>query len=160
MTSRVTRCICVVVATCALAACGGGKKGSAPRPRVTTTTTVVVTTTAPPAPAMTVAPNTGLIEGQAVLVTGTGFPPTVSLNLEQCVDRGVQTTPGDCNVAKLLALKADAQGNVSSPYTVTKGPFGTRLVTCNPAQQCVLTLFEAGSNAPASVTRPIQFATP
>src|ERR1700736_6758995 len=133
MTSRVTRCICVVVATCALAACGGGKKGSAPRPRVTTTTTVVVTTTAPPAPAMTVAPNTGLIEGQAVLGTGTGFPPTLSPNLDEC----------------------DAQANVSSPYTVTKGPFGTRLVTCNPAQQCVLTLFEADSNAPASVTRPI-----
>src|ERR1700738_1510129 len=101
MTSRVTRCICVV-ATCALAACGGGKKGSAPRPRVTTTTTVVVTTTAPPAPAMTVAPNTGLIEGQAVLVPGPGFPPTASLTPEQCVARGVQTTPGDCNVASSL----------------------------------------------------------
>jgi len=68
----------------------------------------------PAAPSATATPATGLVQGDAVSVTGTGFPASTLLALVQCV-------PGDgpeyCNLGTLQYVTSDGSGGVSASFT-------------------------------------------
>lgn len=108
-------------------------------------------------PAVTVAPATGLSDGQVVSVTGTGFSPGLSLVVVQCVDRGTATGPGDCNLGAMTAVTSDAAGTVHARLTVTRGPFGTPPLLCTGTTRCLVSVNEAVLQPKEQAGTPITF---
>ncbi len=70
----------------------------------------------PPPPAVTVSPSTGLVNGQAVTVSGAGFSPNASIGMSQC--RAGATSPSDCDVSISRIVQADANGSFSTQFPV------------------------------------------
>jgi len=100
-----------------------------------------------PNPQLTVVPDTGLVDGQAVAVSGTGFQPDQNIQIVEC-GAEVTTPPfigatcGDYSVG----MKTDADGNFGPVnFTVTTSITGSRWVKghyipatheCEPTADC------------------------
>lgn len=115
---------------------------SSPAP-VTTPTPSQEPSRLPRHPVVTTRPATGLVDGQVVRVTGSGFSAGISLVVVQCADKGSKTSSGDCNIAALVSVRADAEGKVATPLTVRKGPFGSPPQVCSARQRCLVSVTEA-----------------
>jgi hypothetical protein len=68
----------------------------------------------PLAAAIEVTPATGLVQGDDVTITGSGFPASSLLAFVQCVPGGGQE---DCNLANLVYVNSDATGSFSTSFT-------------------------------------------
>src|SRR5262245_225665 len=70
------------------------------------------------ASALTVTPNTGLVDFQPVQVDGSGFPPNASLGLVQCVADTVDTS--GCDLGTVQFPTADENGSYSTEFIVQR----------------------------------------
>jgi hypothetical protein len=78
-------------------------------------------------PAVTVTPNTSLVDGQVVTAKGRGYTPSSSLGMIQCV-AGADSID-DCDGRTATSFSADAQGGFERPFTIR------RVITHNSGQQ-------------------------
>lgn len=151
--------MCVVAAVLGIAVAACSSSGSSSKKAVTTTAvkeTTTTTTVDPNAPTMTVTPSTGLTVGQTVQVAGAKFPPSTTLGINECADKGNNTQAGDCDLANITTIRSDASGNVpATGKKVTKGPFGGNNIVCSATQKCLLSIAEltpTGKNASQGIT--------
>lgn len=72
------------------------------------------------APSITVTPSTGLVSGQVVTVTGSGFTPSVQMILSDCV---TETTLGYCGGPPPDSVFTDPSGNFTYQFKVARGTF-------------------------------------
>ncbi len=151
-----------------LAGCGGG---SAPVVRPPATGSGAPTSTgraAAPAtttragihPSIRVVPASGLHDGQLIALHGRGFPAGAQLQVIECADRGNRTGPGDCNLAGMRAVVANADGTVSARLTVVRGPFGGNGISCSARQKCLVSMTQASLTPQYEADAPIDFAAP
>jgi hypothetical protein len=147
-----------------LSACGSSSKPSgstAPTTAAATTAAAASASASGPAPGtqtITVTPDKGLKEGQTVQVKAANFPPNESLGINECADKGASTGAGDCNIAKIVLVTADATGKVSGKIAVTKGPFGANNVTCSAKQKCLISVSQLIPGNPLAASKDISFA--
>ncbi len=164
MNRLVTRGACVLAAGLLIAGCGGSSGGGGSTslktlPKDVSPTTAVdmaTTTTTEPKQKLTLTPNTGLSEGQTVQVNAKGFKPNAKgLLVIECADKP-DSGAGDCNFGH-PSVDADASGNVSTTFAVTKGPVGSNKNMCNATQKCVVAVSEPAQNGDNAATQ-INFA--
>jgi hypothetical protein len=126
---------------------GSGKPLQTLSKDVVTTAPVdmATTTTTEPKQKVTLTPATGITEGQTVQVAAKGFKPNAKgLLVLECADKP-DSGAGDCKFGH-PAVDADASGNVSTTYTVTKGPVGSNNNMCSAAQKCLVVISEPAQN--------------
>jgi hypothetical protein len=75
-----------------------------------------MTAVAEAAPMISVSPSTGLLDGQTVTVSGTGFRPLATVYVATCPPTATQ--PLDCDESNFASLGADVDGSVTITYTV------------------------------------------
>lgn len=145
-----------LVVSGAMVALVAGCSSSAPLTRSGPSSTgpAAVSTTAAPAtssPAtsptrgqkVTVTPASGLTSGQTVQVDASGFSPGEALVVTECAAKGAATSASDCDLADIQSVTADTAGDLTTQFTVTKGPFGANNVVCGPAQPCLISVTQA-----------------
>jgi hypothetical protein len=133
-----------------LAACSSGPEA--------TTTTPARTTTTVARPKMTITPRTGLVNGQTVSITGSGYPAHEQLGITECADKGAQTAAGDCNLGAIKVTNASVAGTVATTFIVVLGPFGQNDIVCTATPGCIVSLAPAGSAGPnTEATATISF---
>src|SRR5690606_21953469 len=69
-------------------------------------------------PTVWVVPSTGLVDGQGVTVTGSGYSPGSSLGIIECV-AGADSLD-DCDSRTATSFSADATGGYTKPLTVRR----------------------------------------
>ena len=89
-------------------------------------------------------PATGLVDGQEVVVTGTGFPPGVSVGVVMCAKeagreygaRGVDA----CNIGHFAQATSDADGVATATFSVRRLVLvdGAEVDCASAAQRCLL----------------------
>lgn len=97
-------------------------------------------------------PAEGLADGDEVTIEASGFDPNLDLGVTQCIseedpDNGVETTGAEhCNLRDIAAVTSDAEGNVSTTFTVAAGQTmidNTEAgVTCDAEHDCVVSVGE------------------
>src|SRR4051794_23283329 len=113
---------------------------------------------APPPPAISVAPDAGLVSGQQVTVTGSHFQPSSFVQLGECLTDAEST--GYCPFASNAFAQTDGNGAFTTSLTVRRGvpdftSFPPAVVDCAGAvQQCSVQAF-SGTGDTASA--PIDF---
>jgi hypothetical protein len=122
---------------------------------------------------VTVTPSTGLSDGQVVQVTGTGFTETPLVNdwaVTQC-RAAVLAAPltlalalDNCDVLTqpFVFVHADAQGNISTPYTLRSTlNLGGGVVDCT-VTPCVILVAQITSSSLGfdGAGAPISFGSP
>jgi hypothetical protein len=85
-----------------------------------------VATASAATPAITATPSTGLVNGQAVTVAGTGFIANEQLYAIECAANS--TSALGCDVATVSPVMSSATGTFSTTITVVTGTVGT--TTC------------------------------
>jgi hypothetical protein len=153
-----------VAALALVTACGGGGSEQVVRPPDSSAPVTTPTPTPTPSPTRVarhpvavVRPATGLVDGQSVAVTGSGFSPGIALVVVQCLARGTATGSGDCNLSGLVSVRADAAGTVATRLTVSKGPYGSPPVLCSRTQACLVSITEAALSPTEEADAPIAF---
>jgi hypothetical protein len=159
---------CVAVVALLLSACSSSKKSSSTTtaaPAATTaapavTTAAPATTTAAPettttaaaaAQTITITPNTGLTDQQAVAIVGKGYTAGKTYGITECADKGNATGAGDCNLRGIKVATADATGTVNASFPAAKGPFGSNNIVCSASQACLISVATAGSANPSEL---------
>jgi len=152
--------ICLVGVALVIGACSSSKSSSSSSSSATTPTTLAPTTTAAaPKQSVTITPNTGLKDGQAVQVVAKGYTAGKTYGITECADKGAATGAGDCNLRGIKVATADATGTVTASFPVAKGPFGSNNIVCSASQACILSVATAGSANPDEVaTGTLSFA--
>lgn len=113
---------------------------------------------APAGPSLTVSPATGLKNGQSVTVTGTGFTPSDSVYVIECL--ATATSSAGCNTAGATPVKVNADGTLpSTTFTVVTGTVGTGTcgTTASNSASCAVTVANASGGDAAAA--PITFAS-
>ena len=111
----------------------------------TTPTTGAPTTSTTAGPTMTITPNKGLTNDQAVTITASGFPPNYQLGVTEYANAGAKTTAGDCNLGAIVITTTNSSGDVSGyTYHPALGPFGQDNIVCTKAPGCIISLAQAG----------------
>jgi hypothetical protein len=91
-------------------------------------------------PTVTVTPSTGLVDGQNVMLAGSGFPPSDTVFFCQAIESGTPD-PGDCGVPFASVLSNDA-GEFTATYTVHRfmepASIGTVIDCAQPSANCVI----------------------
>ena len=125
----------------------------------TTPTTSPATTALPAATqTVTVTPNSGLKSSQAVLVRAVGFSPGEALVVTECAAKGAATGPGDCDLANMQSVTSNANGELTTQFTVSKGPFGAHNIVCGPSQACLVSVTQATLSPTQEADARISFA--
>lgn len=105
-----------------------------------------------------VEPSTGVTDGEAVVVTVTGFPPNAGLTATLCAPpRGYDTRRCAAEGAT-DGFRADAGGSGRTSLVVRSGPLGTDRVMCGPRDPCGVAVvtddgFEAAPVVPLGFSR-------
>jgi hypothetical protein len=74
-----------------------------------------------PPPTITVVPSTGLLDGEAVAISGRGFTPGEQVALVECRNGPADDTGGNCDVSATLEYASvDAAGEVHTTFTVRR----------------------------------------
>jgi hypothetical protein len=106
-------------------------------------------------PTLAVDPSTGLLDGQKVTVSGTGFGAGTPVLLTECVEPDVTV---DCDFATVALAVAADDGSLSSSYEVTRViNGGENPVDCAQPSTCVVTA-TSELDPTATVSAPISFA--
>ena len=89
-------------------------------------------------------PATGLVDGQTVQVTGTGFPPGESIGVVMCTkeagqDHGARGVDA-CNIGRFAQTTADADGVATVPFEVRRLVLldGQEVDCASEAQRCLI----------------------
>ena len=111
-------------------------------------------------PSITVTPSTGLVSGQMVTVTGSGFTPSAQVALSDCLS--AKTTQGFCTGIPPYSAFADASGNFTYQYRVARGAFDETvappvLVDCAAAPETCSLFAYVGGAVPQVAFAPISF---
>jgi len=108
---------------------------------------------------LVVKPSTGLTNGKAVRVTGSGFKPHAQIFLVECLAKAAGQS--DCDITTATPATISAKGILkSSTFKVTTGKVGTGSCGTKPAnlKNCVI---NAGSiSGTDTATAPITFKAP
>ena len=91
-------------------------------------------------------------------IQATGFSPGEPLQVIQCAAKGDATGAGDCNLAGMLAVSADASGGVTIKLAVLRGPFGSNNIVCSAKQSCLVSVTQASLHPTEEADAPISFA--
>ncbi len=123
--------------------------------------TVVTVPTGPDEPARdlaaTVTPDTGLVGGQEVTVSWSGFTPGNTINIVQCSNR-VAGDASACDLRTGKVLQPNPTGSGSLPLEIVVGPVGTGVCDATTSD-CQIVLNDGGSLDPAASVRvSISFA--
>ena len=133
---------------------------------------VPATAQAQEAPTLTVTPNTGLVDGQTVSLTGTGFVDISSIAGLECppqfggrTEFTINEVLSNCGfVAFAGEITTDAAGNLSGSATVQEvfTASGGATYDCTVRNDCVLLVAGLHGSGLAGATVPIRFgpATP
>lgn len=152
-----------------LTACGGssaGTKTSSSVPALVTSsstsapssTSVPASSSVPGKQTLTITPATGLHDKQTVQAAGAGFTSGEALTVVECAAKGAATGPGDCNLAAMQSVTADATGAVSLQLSVLVGPFGSNNIVCSATQACLISMTQASLSPTEEADAPISFA--
>jgi hypothetical protein len=93
---------------------------------------------------VTVEPATGLVEGQTVQVAASGFEPGESVGVVQCTAEArepVYAGVDACRTSPFAQLTADADGNVTGQFTVTRSltvPFSGTVDCASATGACLI----------------------
>ena len=119
---------------------------------------LAVTEPAAAAPAVTVTPNTGLVDLQTVDVIASGFAPNATLGVCQGVFEP-PVGPEDC-IGPANLTQADANGGIEFSFTVGRvGVRNGQTVDCLvPETECAIGVAEYNNIADTAVITPISFA--
>ncbi len=110
-------------------------------------------------PTVVVTPSTGLTNGQAVSVSGSGFAPSTTMVITECL--ATATTSAGCDTSDLAPATTDASGNLpTTSFKVVAGTIGsggTCGTSASDASNCVIVV----STLQGAVAgyAPITFAT-
>ncbi len=107
----------------------------------------------------TVAPSTGLHDGQAVTVRWSGYTPGKVVNILECshVDIATASSAG-CSFAHAAILHPDPTGSGSAVLHVGTGAIGNGV--CDEVHSCYVIVNDASSTNPADTKAlPIRFAS-
>jgi Neocarzinostatin family len=113
----------------------------------------------PPAPTISVTPDTGLVQGQSVTVTGSNFAPNAQIFLSECSTGGSSTY--GCGSGIGGSATADGIGAFSATFTVQRGirdydTYPPTVIDCASAPQaCSMQAFAYDGGDSALV--PIDF---
>jgi len=102
-------------------------------------------------------PASGLVSGQIVSVSGSGFSPSEGLVVTECAAKGVNTGMGDCNLDAIVTTSSDPSGHVQVNFTVSKGPFGSNQIVCGAQQRCLVSVTQATLAPKEEADTPISF---
>jgi hypothetical protein len=132
--------------------CRADRSWSGPVPAAAGTGSVVVT------------PSDGLLDGQTVTVTLSGFPALGTVGWCQAVVGAGAASASNCG-GPVRTAQADASGRVTDPaYPVARFiavPALGRTVDCaDPAEDCVMGAADISDVAGSAVTAPLSFALP
>lgn len=106
---------------------------------------------------VTVSPQTGLQDDQAVRVALTGFPPGARVQLTQCVPPG-QPVAERCGAPGPVApLTVGEDGRASATFRVRAGSVGSGHHSCQRGRMCALSVIMADGAVGAPVV-PITFS--
>jgi hypothetical protein len=101
-------------------------------------------------------PASGLLDGQTITLSGTGFDPLAQVGMVECLTGTTGTA--QCDLAGLRFTTTDASGSLSSQFTVTRViNVGGVLTDCATPNACVLGLEETDDPA-VSATIALSFA--
>jgi len=118
--------------------------------------------TASAAPAITVTPSTGLLNGSSVAVAGSGFVANETLYALECINDGAATNATDCDTSTVSIATSSATGTFSTTVKVVAGTIvGTS--TCGTSSTDLSSCAIAVSTNPPSADAalmPITFALP
>jgi len=125
----------------------------------------LATTASAATPAITVTPSTGLQNGNAVAVAGTGFMDNETVYALECVDAGAATAQTDCDTSTVAVATTSATGTFSTSVTVVTGTISSTatVTTCGTSStdltNCAIVV---STNPPSSDAAlfPITFALP
>ena len=120
-------------------------------------------TTASAAGVLVVTPATNLTNGQVVSVAGTGFTPSDSVFVIECLATSTPTSQ-QCDLPTATPETVSATGTVSASFTVTTGTiFGTTTCGTNSSDSsnCIIAVgnISGGDSAGALITFAIPVAT-
>lgn len=96
---------------------------------------------------ITVEPSTGLVDGDVVTVTGSGFQPGEQVGIVQCAREAGGETPearggvDGCYIGEVQYADADDQGNISGTYTVRRAlttPLTGTVDCAAEAERCIV----------------------
>jgi hypothetical protein len=112
----------------------------------------------PPPPTISVTPNTGLLQGQSVTVTGANFAPNSFVEISECEAESAAQY-GFCPLLIDASVSTDDSGAFSTAFTVRRGiidfgGFPPSIVDCGSAPQLcsiVAVDFEGGDQASQAI---------
>src|SRR5580692_2915250 len=82
----------------------------------------LATTASAAGPTIVLTPSTGLVNGSAVNVAGSGFQANETLYALECINEGAATAQADCDTNTLTVVTAtSATGTFSATVTVATG---------------------------------------
>jgi Neocarzinostatin family/Calx-beta domain len=123
--------------------------------------TVVEASPAAAAATITVTPNTGLVDGQTVTLSGSGWQPNQSVAYCEGVPSS-SADPSNCNNGSFSTVSADGNGDFSVSTSVQRLIFvpslGHQVDCADPAAPCVFGAASVFLGAPVSNSQPLQFA--
>lgn len=109
---------------------------------------------------ISITPNTGLTNGAAVQVTGSGFTPNQGLGSMAAVECiATATTEAGCDVADYVLVTSDANGNVSFTFNVKTGTIGNGTCGTSAADATCLITVGTVSGGKTLAYAPITFAS-
>ncbi|MFJ9344713.1 neocarzinostatin apoprotein domain-containing protein [Streptomyces sp. NPDC101733] len=110
-----------------------------------------------PSPTLRVTPHRGLVDGQSVRVTGSGYEPQYHVVVMECA--AGTTDPAGCRSRSRPPATSDA-GRIDETLTLsaTFTAHDGRAVDCRPANACELVVFGTRVRGPASVRHRLSFA--
>jgi len=108
--------------------------------------------------AITVSPNTGLIDGQQVTVSWTGLTPNFSPAIEQCKTNPINPT-SDCDFLTLVISTSDSSGAGSETFNVFGGLGPSHLFACDNQNDCAIRVADDPNDVSSGTTGVVTFAT-
>jgi hypothetical protein len=105
---------------------------------------------------VSVEPATGLVDGQSITVTWSGFSSDGTINVVQCSD--ADEGAGFCELTTGKILVPNPTGAGTLDLEIVVGPVGEG--TCGPSiTECVIAVNDSGLSDPdATIYVPLQFA--
>ncbi|MCY3635581.1 MAG: neocarzinostatin apoprotein domain-containing protein [bacterium] len=102
-------------------------------------------------------PTTGLVDGQTVVVTWSGFLPEQSVNILQCSQGGTEGS-GVCDFTNARILHPNPSGEGSLELTIIVGAVGSGICDAT-VDDCVIAVNDSGLQDPEATIRiPLSFA--
>jgi neocarzinostatin family protein len=122
----------------------------------------LATTASAAGPTIQVTPSTGLTNGTAVSVAGTGFQDNETVYALECINDGASTNETDCDTSTVSIATTSATGTFTASVTVVAGTVaGTSTcgTTSTDLSSCAIVVSTNPPSADAALF-PITFALP